>query len=200
MIANSGFQSSSNGGFTLIELILGMVVFAVALVALANVFIPQVSKGIDPIWQVRAVTLAQSLSNEIRAKAFDENSSFGTSNAPCNVDTACTQSASLGPDAGESRDLFDDVDDYHGLFLDGSDIANSLSMNTRFAGVDVYAGFRAQVSVIYDDNADGINDDDVDADSVLDTGTYQGNKKLIRIEVFTPANESLAFSMYRENY
>ncbi|MFC4701066.1 prepilin-type N-terminal cleavage/methylation domain-containing protein [Glaciecola siphonariae] len=193
-----------HSGFTLIELIVGMLVFAVAMAALTNIFMPQVRKGIDPIWQVRAVTLAQSLSTEIRAKAFDENSGFGGVNGPCGDTLSCTQSAALGPDTvlgvPESRDAYDDVDDYHGMLLQGSDIASSLGISTNFSGLDVYEGFSAAVSVVYDNNADGVNDDDLDADDSLDTGTYTGNRKLITIAVQTPSGDTMYFAMYRDNY
>jgi MSHA pilin protein MshD len=193
-------KSGSQKGFTLVELVIGMVVFAVAMVSLTNVFLPQVRKGIDPIWQVRAVTLAQSLTSEIRAKAFDENSGAGGSGGACGDSLPCTASAALGPDAGESRDLFDDIDDYHGLSLQGSDIASALSNTTTFAGVDVYQGFSAQISVVYDNNADGINDDDANQDMILDSGTLIGSRKLVSIVILTPAGESMAFSMFRDNY
>jgi MSHA pilin protein MshD len=199
-VLNFSGMPSQNRGFTLIELIIGLLVFAVAIASLTNVFLPQVQKGIDPIWQVRAVTLAQSLSNEIRAKAFDENTGFGGAAGPCGDLLACSTSAVLGPDGTETRANFDDVDDYHGLVLQGSDIASSLGSNTSFAGVDVYAGFSAQVSVVYDNNADGINDDDLNQDGTLDSASLIGDRKLITIIVRTPANEDIVFAMFRDNY
>jgi MSHA pilin protein MshD len=188
------------GGFTLIELVVGILVFAVAMVALANVFLPQIRKGIDPIWQVRAVTLAQSLSSEIRAKPFDENTQFANVGGPCGGSQACTQSADLGPDTGETRPFFDDVDDFHGLVLQGSDIANSLGLTTDFSGIDVYAGFSVSISVFYDDNEDGINDDDLDNNGVLDTGILIGSRKLVQITVLTPSGDNMVFAMFRNNY
>nr|WP_136251354.1 prepilin-type N-terminal cleavage/methylation domain-containing protein [Ningiella ruwaisensis] len=187
-------------GFTLIELIIGILLFAIAMVALANVFIPQLKRGIDPIWQTRAVTLAQSLSNEIHAKAFDENAYSLAESQACGLSVACTTSGALGPDIGENRSSFDDVDDFHGFSTSGSDIASSLGTSASFAGVDVYEGFSAHVSVFYDDNADGVNDDDADQDGNLDSATLIGTKKLIQIRIDTPAGESLWFSMFRENY
>lgn len=192
--------TSKYKGFTLIELVVGILVFAIAMVALANVFIPQVKKGIDPIWQARAVTLAQSLASEIRAKAFDENTQFANVGGPCGGIQVCTQSGNLGSDAGETRPFFDDVDDFHGLVLQGSDIANSLGSSTDFAGVDVYAGFTASISVFYDDNEDGINDDDLNQDGSLDSGTLIGNRKLIQITIQTPSGENIVFAMFRNNY
>lgn len=184
-------------GFTLVELVIGMLVFAVAMVSLTSVIMPQVKRGVDPIWQVRAVTLAQSLTSEMRAKAFDENSHIG---GACGDINPCTQSAALGPESGESRDLFDDFDDYHGLILQGSDIASSLNQSASFAGVDVYQGFSARISVMYDSDANGINDDDLDQDNTLDSGTLTGNRKLAQIVIETPAGETMVFSMFRDNY
>jgi MSHA pilin protein MshD len=187
-------------GFTLIELVVGILVFAIAMVALVNVFAPQIRKGIDPIWQVRAVTLAQSLSSEIRAKSFDENTQFANVGGPCGSSQACTQSGSLGPDVGETRPFFDDVDDFHGLVLQGSDIANSLGLTTDFSGVDVYSGFSVSISVFYDDNEDGINDDDLDNNGTLDSGVLIGTRKLVQITVQTPSGENMVFAMFRNNY
>jgi len=51
------FQQSQ--GFTLVELIVGIVLFSVSLVTVVSVIMPQTRKAIDPIWQVRGVTLAQ---------------------------------------------------------------------------------------------------------------------------------------------
>ena len=62
----------------------GIIIFAVAMVSVISFLQPQVKKGIDPIWQVRAASLAQSLSSEIVAKAFDENSSFAGGMQRCN--------------------------------------------------------------------------------------------------------------------
>ena len=56
------------------------------------------------------------------------------------------------------------------------------------------------ISVVYDDNQDGINDDDLDQDNTLDTGTLIGSRKLIQITVQTPAGENIVFSMFRTNY
>ncbi|WP_100657723.1 type IV pilus modification PilV family protein [Alteromonas flava] len=187
-------------GFTLVELIAGIVVFAIALTLVTALVASQSRQSIDPIWQVRATELGQSLLNEISAKAFDENSDFVGGSTRCNESTACTSSSALGPDAGESREDFDDVDDFNGLDATGGAITNSLNETLQGPGGNLYEGFRLQVAVFYDDNLDGINDDDVNQDGSLDSGTYVGNRKLIQIRVTTPGGDSIQFSLYKVNY
>jgi len=192
-------------GFTLIELVVGIVIFAVAMVLVVSVLQPQVKKGIDPIWQVRAASLGQSLSNEILAKPFDQNSNQVGGMLRCNESVSepavpCTTSNDLGPDSGENRGSFNDVDDYHGLSVTGADILNSLGLTTNVDGVNIYAGFSAQVTVFYDQNLDGINDDDVNQDGSLDTGTLVANKKLVTVSVITPGGERITMASIKGNF
>lgn len=189
------FQQSQ--GFTLVELIVGIVLFSVSLVTVVSVIMPQTRKAIDPIWQVRGVTLAQSLLTEISAKAFDESSISSAGREACNHTLACTESSALGPDTGEARNTFDDIDDYNGLRLIGADISNA---SQSAVNTDLFLGFEAQVSVFYDDNSDGINDDDLDQDGNLDSGVLVGNRKLIKVSVFTPDGAELPFASYRSNF
>lgn len=191
---------ADNKGFTLIELISGIVVFAVALTIVTSLIASQSRRSIDPIWQVRAIELGQSLLNEINAKAFDEQSDMLGGSARCNESVACTASGSLGPDAGEGRASFDDIDDFNGLDVSGLAITNSLGEALVGPQGTLYNGFRAQVSVYYDDNLDGVNDDDPDQDGSLNSGTLVGNRKMIRVIVTTPGGDRVPFSVMRANF
>ncbi|MFT4731837.1 MAG: MSHA pilin protein MshD [Gammaproteobacteria bacterium] len=186
--------------FTLIELIVGIVIFAVAMVFVISVLQPQVKKGIDPIWQVRAASLGQSLSSEIRAKSFDQFSNRVGGMDRCNESVSCTTSSGLGPDSSENRGSFNDVDDYDGLDVTGAAILNSLGLTTNVNGINIYAGFRAQVSVFYDQNLDGINDDDLDQDGSLDSGTLVANKKLVTVTITTPGGERITMTSIKGNF
>jgi MSHA pilin protein MshD len=210
MLVNSPIQNRAarfhtmpfQQGFTLIELVVGIVIFAVAMVLVVSFLQPQVKKGIDPIWQVRAASLGQSISNEILAKPFDQNSNQVGGMVRCNDDPAinpCTQSSSLGPDA-ESREAFNDVDDYDGFNETGSNIFNSLGFTTNVSGVNIYAGFTAQVSVFYDQNLDGINDDDLNQDGNLDSGILVANKKLVTVTITTPGGENIVITSVKGNF
>lgn len=187
-------------GFTLIEMIVGIVVFAVALTLVTTLIFPQAGRSVDPIMQVRATELAATLMREITAKSFDEN---GEGSIRCNDDlnddgdfedngeSACTNSTDLGPESGESRNAttsnFDDIDDYNGLSESAGQIRNSLGEVLQLSGQNLYEGFSYTVSVVYDGNLDGISDNNQGA-------------KLITISVTTPGGEALEFATYRSNY
>ena len=135
-------------GVTLIELIVGIVVLAIAMNIIVSVLGPLSVKSVDPWHQVRAAVLGQSLMNVIMAKAFDEQSSRSGSLLRCNESGAplCTAAVNFGPD-GESRAQFDDVDDFHQLDVSGADINNIFGNDSRMQ--DLYRGYRVQVQVNY---------------------------------------------------
>ncbi|MEP4891248.1 MAG: type II secretion system protein [Aliiglaciecola sp.] len=197
-------NSKTQAGFTLIELIIGIVVFAIALTFITSLIFPQAGKSVDPIMQVRATELANTFIREISAMGYDENSG---NSIRCNDDlnndgdlddageSSCTPIGSFGPDDSEFRNNtnsnFDDVDDYHGLqqgagYTDAV-IRNSLGEILLVDGQNLYAGFSISVSVTYDGNMDGVTDTDQSA-------------KLILVNVTTPGGETIAFSAYRSNY
>lgn len=191
---------SINRGFTLIELIIGIVVFSIIMTVVIGLIAPQSRFSVEPIWQIRASELAQSLMSEINAKSFDENSDRTGSGLRCNEGTDCTTSNNLGPDAGEARGSYDDIDDYHGLNQTGAAILSARGAQLLNDGESLYTGFTAQVMVYYDENEDGVNDDDLDSDGTNDTGTFVGDVKRITITVITPGGEPITFSSYRWNY
>lgn len=182
-------------GFTLIEMVAGMVVFGIVAAIVSSLLMPLTKQGFDPLWQTRAAEISQSLINEIAAKAFDENSDFVGGDVRCNESSApsCTTAGSLGPEPTETRASFDDVDDYHGLSLSGSGIVDAQGNAPLVNGESIYTGFTAEVSVFYDDNMDGTNDD-------TGTGLYIGNTKLITITVTTPSTDKIRISTLRGNF
>lgn len=188
-------KCSFQRGFTLIELVIGIMVFAVALGLFSSMLVPLASRSVDPVFQVRASELAQSLINEIVSKPFDEQSSRVGGFNRCNeLGKRCTAAAALGPDGSEMRDNYNDVDDYDGLEQQGDEIQNVFAEQITYAGQALYAGFSVRVQVYYDDNMDGIDD-------ALRRGTnYIGNNKLVSVAVTTPNGETLLFSSYRSNY
>lgn len=189
MPASTRHQCNTSG-FTLMEMVIGIVVFSIVMLIIITLIAPQSRRSVDPIWQVRGTELAQSLLNEISAKSFDHNANQAGGALRCNEAGAapCTQAGSLGSDGGETRITFNDVDDYHDLNMENTDITNSLGESTGY-----YQGYSASVKVFYDDNLDG-NDDGAG------NGGYIGNTKLIKVSVVTPGGDELVFSAYRSNY
>lgn len=159
-------------GFTLIELIVGMVVFSIAVVLLATVLFPQSDNAAKTLQRVRAAELAQSVMNEIWGKAYDENTPLSGIPA-CDSADGLACSTALGPDGNESRNDFDDVDDYNGM------TETALRLNSNRSYADDYPGYQLLVTVSYGDNA---------------------NTKLIHVVVTTPQNEPIAFDALRSNF
>lgn len=177
-------------GFTLLEMVMGIVAFSVVMTIIIGVLAPQATRSADPIFQVRATELAQSLFNEISAKSFDENSDRTGGNIRCGDDgaAACTLPANLGPDSPggitEDREDYNDVDDYHGL----SGVANSFGSAIVVNGEDLYAGYSLSVEVMYDADFNGVDDNAI------------GRQKMVRVTVTMPNNESMVFRTYRSNF
>jgi MSHA pilin protein MshD len=175
-------------GFTLVELIIGLVVFAIAMTLFVSLIVPQAIRSVDPIYQIRAAELGQSLISEIASKPFDEHSSHSGGFVRCNDGIACSvidgaTNSNIEEGIG-NRESFDDVDDYNNLNESGANIKTSLGEKTG-----LYAGFNAQVSVSYDADMDGGSPD-----------AAVGDIKLITVTITTPNNEVVVFSNYRTNY
>ncbi|MDD8060251.1 MULTISPECIES: type IV pilus modification PilV family protein [Shewanella] len=160
-------------GFTLIELVIGMMVIGVAIVMLTSMLFPQADKASATLQRVRSAELAHSVMNEIWGKRYDQNTNANGGVPACNSGAGLTCSTSMGND-GESRDAFNDVDDYHGL----NETSNMLDSSQTYA--QAYSGFKLAVTVSY-----------------LDTTQAE---KLITVDVTTPSNEVITYQTVRSNY
>lgn len=92
-------------GMTLIELVISIVVIAVALTGVLLAFNQTVRHSADPMVTEQALAIAQSYLEEIMLQPFSQ---------PPNTTAPCNQ-ATLGPQPGETRATYDDVGDYNGL-------------------------------------------------------------------------------------
>lgn len=172
-------------GFTLIEMVIGIVVFAVALTMLTSLIYPQAQRSIDPVFQMRAAELANTLINEIQGKAYDENSNPSLGLTRCDQVVAVTPCSLLLQAEEADRNFWDDVDDYNNLTINGA---------TLFSGstyANDYLQFTLAVSVIYDGNYNGQDE----GNDLIHRGA-----KLITVNVTTPNQETLQFATYRSNY
>ncbi|NOI52336.1 type II secretion system protein [Vibrio crassostreae] len=183
-------------GFTLIESIVVIIILGIAMVTISSFLAPQVASSADPHYQNRSVALGQSLMNQILARGFDHNSDFDGGLKRCgdaNDEKGCTLPNDLG--AGESTPAtFNDVDDYIGCwYTDTTEsacvsspkypLANILDENIK----DSYANFRIEVSVFYDQNMDGTNDDTI------------GTMKRVELQIFG-GNNRYSLVAYKGNY
>lgn len=146
-ITRAQFRSSQQG-FTLVELIIGLVVLGLAVVMLAMLFFPQAQRSAEPILQTRAAGLGQALMLEIMSKSFDQHSDRTGGLLRCGETDAptCTEPTALGPDSGETRALFNDVDDYHGLNSIDDPLSDALGQAISVASHNVAQGFECRPS------------------------------------------------------
>ena len=182
------YNASTHGGFTLLELIVGIVLLALSYTVISQLMFPAVTRHADQMHQIRAAELGQSTLNEILTRAYDENSDHEDGSLRCG-DTAnsapdCTAIGSFGPDTanGESADVDDredwnDVDDYHGASISGNTIDAS------------YEGYQIDIDVCYDPDYDDTCD-----------SSNRNIVKRIRVTVTTPLGDKIVFASYRSNF
>lgn len=186
-------------GVTLVEVIATIVILAISLTALTVILQNTTSQSADTLLQVRTVALAQAYLDEILGKRFDENSA-NNGVPPCRAAAPpprqCTAEGAFGPDGGETRDRYDDVDDYHGL-VQGDGEANPLQDaegNTR----NGYENFRVTVSVRYINVGVGEEEENLGQGSELDD---ELDAKLITVAVsHRSLSDPIYFSAYKANF
>lgn len=179
------FRVSQNKakGFSLIEMIIGIVVFAISLGIVVQYFDPAEKNSADQIHQIKASELGQALLDDIMSRSFDENSDraggvtrcFSNAGTDSTDKTFCTPSNALGTDTGEAGNvtLFDDVDDFDELTED------DLSLDSS------YRSFQVNVSVTYD--ATGLSLSDYVAKKIL-------------VTVTTPLGTKINFAIFKTNF
>jgi MSHA pilin protein MshD len=178
---NTHVKAKNNTGFTLIELIVGIVVLSISFSILTTLIYPLANQSAEQVHQVRAAELGQTMVNEILGRAFDENSDMAGGFTRCGESTVTC--SAIGSDSGETRATFDDVDDYNAINFSDT-LQNSL-------GADIsaqYVGFSMHINVINDANYDGSGSGD------------NSTAKLITIIIRTPQDFDVVFSVYKVNF
>ncbi len=160
------------GGFSLIELILFIIIVGVATTGLFAAINPSVVSSVNPIYQVRALELAQAQMDKIFGKRYDELSPVGgfppCASGEAGAPPAC--SAVLGSEEGVNPDDFDDVDDY---------------INAAAPVPADYGGYSMAIAVQY---------------AGTDLGLTNVAAKLITVSVTPSAGEPVVLSAYRGNF
>lgn len=187
--------STRQSGLTLIEMVITIVILAISLIAITSIVSSGVGRSADTTLELRSAALAQSYLDEILGKRFDENSA-PRGIPPCR--TNCTLSASFGPDGGETRAQYDDVDDYNGMDEGEGQLTplQDADGNTRTG----YDNFRVRVSVRYmntavsgeeENLAVAANDLDDDEDAKLITVT---------VNFVSSGDDGVSYSAYKANF
>ncbi|NNC54712.1 MAG: prepilin-type cleavage/methylation domain-containing protein [Pseudomonadales bacterium] len=174
-------------------MIIGFVIGAFAIALFTSLIVPQLTRSTEPLFQVRAAELAQSILEEAASRRYDENTAVGGS-PPCNAAgaPACTASGALGTDgaAETNRGNFDDIDDYDSFCDSDNNIQDVFGNDISASGE--FARFSFRLCVNYDGNYNGTLDE---------AGADEFGAKLMTVTVNPPAPAiPLSISMYRGNY
>ncbi|WP_022940304.1 prepilin-type N-terminal cleavage/methylation domain-containing protein [Psychromonas hadalis] len=172
-------------GFTLVELVVGIVVLAIAMMIMNTMLISQSKDALEPLYRLRASQLGQSIMQDILSRAYDENSDHNGGLYRCGEvwfsnasETDC--SSGTGTDSIAERDgghqNFNDVDDF---ITDGFESAVSYG---DVLGGDLppqYNNYAVKIEVV--------------------SVTANISKK-IAVIIKTPSGEKIRFSALKGNY
>ena len=148
-------------GFTLFEIIMTMLVGAIIIPPIILIIVTALKAPTVMSGTIKGNSLASDLMEEILSKSWDEQS---TNVSPL-PDGSKTPPLDLGPEAGETRATFDDVDDYNGY-------SESPPADHQGQIITGFSGFTRSVQVFYVQG--GVSED---YDSEL--GTVSHFKKII---------------------
>lgn len=165
-------------GISLIELVLGLALLGIVLAGVSLFFYGQQKQRLDPLFQVRAVSLAQALSEQIIAVKYDANNNPATQER-CGIDGV--EECANSPQTSAPGDVrsFNVVDDFHawceanGNAIDGDQLAAAMGLDA-----DYYQGYGVSVCV---------------------TEGAPAEYKIVEVKVTPPAGASIDFSLHRYN-
>lgn len=170
-------------GFTLVELVIGIVVLAIAMLTMNTMLISQSKDALEPLYRLRASQLGQSIMQSVLSRAYDEKSDHNGGLYRCDevwqpANTLQPCSTVLGIDGTEvagEHENYNDVDDF---------ITNGFQAAVNYGDVlgdalpEQYNNYAIDISV-----------------EVLGSST----KKVV-VTVKTPSSEEIRFSALKGNY
>ncbi len=177
-------------GFTLIEIIIGIVMLSISLAVVSTLIVPTEEQSADNILQIKAAELGQSLLNDISSRAFADNSDMTGGRFRCNEAGQATCTEPLGVDGfeGTNRADYNDVDDFHNYNIN-HDLLTSLD--------STYDNFTVAIDVQYAGVDLGLA-----SSSDCNTPIQPACKlaKRITVTVTTPLGTAIEFSTHKANY
>ena len=209
----------NNAGISLIEMIIFILVVAVAFTGIMMATLNTTLHSADSMIRLRTVELSQSFLEEVYLKAYDHSSPNGGgcvkfSNA---ANTKCTSSVTptsdpdaatpLGAEEGQTNRInFNDVDDYHDLAYCGGGVTATLPPCTQAclpltnqSGTNIasdYGGFSVCMRVSYA----GGELNNISPTSGAKVDVLSNDAKRIDLHIKDPIDSVLKFSVYKANF
>lgn len=193
----------NNRGFTLVELVVGIVVLAIAMMIMNTMLISQSKDALEPLYRLRASQLGQSIMQNIVSRAYDEKSDHNGGlyrcgelwqNGPLWFDGNHWLSTSPPQNVTCSSQLGIDTDEVageHQNFNDVDDFITDLSVNNGFVPAVNYG------DVLGSHLASQYNNYSVKIEVVE---VLANNNKKVAVIIKTPSSEEIRFSALKGNY
>ncbi len=199
-------------GFTLVESVVGIVVFSFSMLLLATTVFPMFARSPDALFEGRASALGQAVMSKVSAAQFDNaNDPSGAGRWRCGENPDALRARGIPaprvipacskvPKASSNSDKLASLDDYIGCWGEmeqdcKADYRGKLStlMGQRPIGSEAldYSNFVVEIGVSYDTSAFSDKDKDL-----VNPELY----KRIDVVVQTPRHGKYDFSSYRSNY
>jgi len=191
-LSNQSLNSQRNrhSGFTLIEIIIGIVMLSISLAIVSSLIAPTEEQSADSLLQIKAAELGQSLLNDISSRAFAHNSDMAGGRFRCNDAGQATCTEPLGLDGGEgnNRTDYNDVDDFNGYNI-ANDVLDPLD--------STYDNFTVAVEVVYAGSDLGLA---TVADCNVPIQPACKLAKRINVTVTTPLGTVIEFATHKANF
>ena len=214
-------SSKSQKGLNLIEVIIFILIIAIALGAIITVYIYTTRHSANTMLTLKTVELSQALMDEILSKGYDENTPTGGGCVDGYASTSCSSGTTaqgllitdFGINAGEARARFDDIDDFHDLAYCGDGVATPDSscsgacnafIDETGSSIDdsgkslstVYRGYSVCIKVSFA----GSEMNNVSTVSGTKVNINDNDAKRIDLIVRDPLDARLVYSAYKTNF
>ncbi|HFE37227.1 MAG TPA: prepilin-type N-terminal cleavage/methylation domain-containing protein [Gammaproteobacteria bacterium] len=169
----------SSQGFTLIEIVIVIVLIGSMMAGMTTLFVSNIEKSHRPFLRQRALAVADAFMDEIQYKRWNENSPIGGGCVKTASSCASGPAAAAIGDDGESRQDYDDIDDFN--------VINNQSPPQDSSGNNMpgYSGYSVTVTVSQP-SADW-------------NGVPAADVRLITVSVTSSINETITLTAYRLN-
>ncbi|AEY01691.1 prepilin-type cleavage/methylation-like protein [Oceanimonas sp. GK1] len=135
----------ANAGLSLLEYVVGLAILAIVLVGAGLFFLSQ-PRQLDPVFQFRAVSLAEALAEQVMAVKYDAENN-PQSQIRCGLDGADACTLPPSPVVGSDLTDFVAVEDFN-LWCEGGAInGNVLAGQLKLTRAQLYARYTAQTCV-----------------------------------------------------
>ena len=133
-----------NSGVSLVEYVLGLAILAIVLVGVGLFFLSQ-PRQLDPVFQFRAVSLAEALAEQVLAVKYDANNN-PTAQERCGINgDSCTEPPL--PDKEANLNDFSAVEDFNFWCLDPAIAGNTLATQLDLSRPELYARYLIKTCV-----------------------------------------------------